>query len=88
MKLIELGDAYVVLPGATGTLVELATAWEYRNKGLIKRKPIVVLGDFWNPVLERVEEMLKWEGSETASRHVRVVNSSEECVRVIREELG
>jgi len=34
-KLIELGDAYVVLDGGTGTLVELFVVWEMLNKKLI-----------------------------------------------------
>ena len=42
-KLIETGDAYVVLDGGTGTLVELFTVWEMSNKKFI-RKPFVVLG--------------------------------------------
>jgi len=42
-KLIELGDAYVVLDGGTGTLVELFVVWEMLNKKLIQ-KPIILLG--------------------------------------------
>lgn len=42
-KLIELGDAYVVLDGGTGTLVELFVVWEMLNKKLIQR-PLFVLG--------------------------------------------
>lgn len=30
--LMALGDLYVVLPGGTGTLVELSLAWEFFNK--------------------------------------------------------
>ncbi len=30
-KLIELGQAYVALPGGTGTLLELAKVWELKN---------------------------------------------------------
>ncbi len=32
-RLIALGDLYVVLPGSTGTLVELSLVWEFLNKG-------------------------------------------------------
>lgn len=50
--LIDVGRAgYVVLPGATGTLVELATAWEMIGKGMLDRRPIVCLGEFWRPVI-------------------------------------
>ena len=33
--LVKLGRAYVVLPGGTGTLLELAMVWELKNKGFL-----------------------------------------------------
>ena len=51
--LIKAGTSgYVVLGGATGTLLELACVWEMMAKGLLARRPIVCMGDFWAPVLE------------------------------------
>jgi len=57
MTLIERGDAYVVLPGGTGTLAELALAWEMMNKSVLcnsvgGRKPLLVLTPYWLPVIE------------------------------------
>lgn len=54
-KLVELGDAFVVLPGGTGTLAELALAWEMMNKGFIKQKSLVLVGDFWKPLVEMID---------------------------------
>ena len=42
-KLVEMGDAYVFLDGATGTLAELFVVLEMTNRGLLK-KPIIILG--------------------------------------------
>jgi uncharacterized protein (TIGR00725 family) len=42
-KLIEMGDAFVVLQGGTGTLLELAAVWELINKSLIEPKPVISL---------------------------------------------
>lgn len=51
--LIKLGRGYIVLPGGTGTLLELAMVWELKNKGFInKPKPIILVTDFWKPVIE------------------------------------
>lgn len=51
--LVELGQGYVVLPGGTGTLLELAMVWELKNKGFLDRaKPIVLAGGFWRPLVE------------------------------------
>lgn len=40
-SLVQLGQWYVVLPGSTGTLVELALVWEFLNKGFTTRKTIL-----------------------------------------------
>ena len=54
-KLIELGKAgYVVFPGATGTLRELAEAWELMEKHIIPDRPIVCITQFWKPVITLV----------------------------------
>jgi uncharacterized protein (TIGR00730 family) len=56
-ELIKRGGGFVACPGGTGTLVELAVVWEMLNKGAMARKPVVVLGNFWQPVIERVREI-------------------------------
>jgi uncharacterized protein (TIGR00725 family) len=62
-ELIQLADAFVACKGGTGTLVELAVVWEMLNKSVMKAKPFAVLGDFWQPILDRVREV------ERESRH-------------------
>ena len=53
--LIKLGQAYVVLPGGTGTLLELAKVWELKNKGfLAANKPIILVGEFWKSLVDLV----------------------------------
>ncbi len=56
-ELIRLADGFAVCKGGTGTLVELAVVWEMLNKSVIAGKPIAVVGDFWQPILERVREV-------------------------------
>jgi uncharacterized protein (TIGR00730 family) len=50
-KLVELGNGYVVLPGGSGTLVELAAVWNLAAVGALHGKPIVVVGQTWERVL-------------------------------------
>jgi uncharacterized protein (TIGR00730 family) len=53
--LIKLGAGYVVLPGGTGTLLELAMVWELKNKGFMdERKPIILVGDYWKSLVDLV----------------------------------
>jgi len=56
-ELIRLADGFVACRGGTGTLVELAVVWEMLNKSVVTGKPFAVLGDFWQPILERVREV-------------------------------
>jgi uncharacterized protein (TIGR00730 family) len=56
-ELIRLAHGFVACKGGTGTLVELAVVWEMLNKSVMTGKPFAVLGDFWQPILERVREV-------------------------------
>jgi uncharacterized protein (TIGR00725 family) len=56
-ELIRRADGFVACKGGTGTLVELAVVWEMLNKSVMVAKPFAVLGDFWQPVLDRVREV-------------------------------
>ena len=54
-KPVDLGRAYVVLPGGTGTLLELAKVWELKNKGFRKAdRPIILIGGFWKSLVDLV----------------------------------
>lgn len=56
-ELIRIADGFVACKGGTGTLVELAVVWEMLNKSVMTGKPFAVLGEFWQPVLNRVREV-------------------------------
>lgn len=55
-KLHELaGAGFVVLPGANGTLSELALTWELKSMDRLHRDaPLVCVGRFWQPVVAAV----------------------------------
>ena len=87
MKLIELGDAYVVLRGGTGTLLELASVWELINKKAIREKPFVVVGSFWRDLIMTIKKELLIEGLESSTRSVTLVETAEECVIFLKEKM-
>jgi uncharacterized protein (TIGR00730 family) len=64
-KLIELGDAYVVLQGGTGTLLELALVWELINKKMLDTKPIVSHSTMWKEIAEIIDKQLMLENRKT-----------------------
>ena len=57
-KLIEIGDAYIFLDGATGTLNELFFILEMTNRGLLE-KPILLLG-------KRLHKLIKFMKKDTS----------------------
>lgn len=66
-KLVELGAAYVVLPGGAGTLAELGVVWNLAQLDALSGKPIVVVGAGWERVLRTmiselhaIETDLRW----------------------------
>jgi len=50
-RLLDLGDGYVVLPGGSGTLLELALVVECIHKRLMPPAPVLLLGTTWRPAL-------------------------------------
>jgi uncharacterized protein (TIGR00730 family) len=56
-ELIRMAHGFVACRGGTGTLVELAVVWEMLNKSVMTVKPLVVLGNFWTPIIECVREV-------------------------------
>jgi len=61
-KLTVLGDAFVIVRGGVGTLLELALVWNLVMLGASPSKPIVVVGRAWHAVLARMEETLTLTG--------------------------
>lgn len=64
-KLIALGDGYVACGGGTGTLAELAVAWEMMCKGVMPPKPLVALGGVWRPLVDLITSSEEASGAET-----------------------
>ena len=81
--LIEMAQAYVILPGGTGTLLELAMVWELKNKKFLARdKPIVLLGDFWEPLVALIGR-----DDPRGARAVSLAATPADAVEHIREAL-
>lgn len=59
MRMAELADGFVALPGGPGTLEELFEAWTWLQLGL-HRKPVAVydVGGFWEPLLAMLDRMV------------------------------
>jgi uncharacterized protein (TIGR00730 family) len=97
MTLIERGDAYVVLPGGTGTLAELAMCWEMMNKGSLSktvggRKPLLAAAPYWQPVIDclRQEGQLRNDDPNWVAAALGIVTlfqTPEQAVEELRKKL-
>lgn len=59
LRMGELGDGFVALPGGAGTLEELFEVWTWQQLG-IHAKPVALydVGGFWRPLLAMVDHMV------------------------------
>ena len=97
MTLLERGDAYVVLPGGTGTLAELALAWEMMNKASLSKtvggnKPLLVMSPYWLPVITCLEQEEQLNSTQKERRSpameiVTLVTSPEQAVEYLKKNL-
>ncbi|MDZ7764899.1 MAG: LOG family protein [Melioribacteraceae bacterium] len=80
-KLISYGDAFIILRGGTGTLLELSVLWEMINKNLLNEKLVACHGEMWEPILNTVDERMRFEGR----KHGMIFHSNkiEECAEYI-----
>jgi uncharacterized protein (TIGR00730 family) len=84
--LIEAADGFVVLPGRSGTLAELALLWALHKARLLGRRPIVLLGRTWErllPALRRLD-LLDAEVLEITTLSTTPIRA----VRTIERRLG
>jgi uncharacterized protein (TIGR00730 family) len=84
-KLVELGAAYVVLPGGAGTLAELGVVWNLALLGALQNKPLIVVGEGWQRVLNTMVEQL--HTIETDLQWLRFVADVDAAVEVLSDTL-
>ena len=98
MTLIERGDAYIVLPGGTGTLAELALSWEMMNKGSLSktvggRKPLLAMAPYWQPVIDCLQQEGQLKNGDPhwttpAMDIITLITTPEQAVEELRKSLG
>lgn len=80
--LLRLGDGYVACKGGTGTLAEIALAWEYINKRIIPRRPLLLLGEFWSGLPELITDQAAAPGV-SIGRAGESIDTAETCERAV-----
>ena len=81
LKLLELGDAYVIFRGGTGTISEFGMAWGLARLYFGHHKPLILYGEFWNNIIKNFTENMRIRPDEL--KVYKVVNSPEEAYKAI-----
>jgi predicted Rossmann-fold nucleotide-binding protein len=84
-----ISDAFVVVPGGIGTLLELSLAWQLLQVRKLYNTPLILVGNMWAELVEWGRRTMLKEGNELASEVdftiPHCVNTIEETVAIIRE---
>lgn len=83
MKLLELGDCYIVFNGGTGTLSEFAMAWGLARLYFGNHKPIIFYGEFWHDVIEVLARNMRIRSQE--KQVYRIASSPPEVIEALKD---
>lgn len=82
LKLLELGDVYVIFRGGTGTISEFGMAWGLARLYFGHHKPLLLYGEFWNNIVKAFVDNMRIRPEEL--KVYRVVNSPQEAYSAIQ----
>ncbi|SRR5258706_917353 len=85
MKLLELGSAYIIFNGGTGTLSEFGMAWGLAYLYFGHHKPLILYGDFWFPIMEVLVSNMLIGSRPGALRVYRIATTPEMVVKYLQE---
>ena len=81
-------DAFVVVPGGIGTLLEMSMVWQLLQVHHLHGTPLILVGHMWADLLRWARDALTRPGIEMVNAEdldiPRCVNSVEETVAIIR----
>jgi uncharacterized protein (TIGR00730 family) len=76
--LIDSSDAFIVLPGSSGTLAEISLLLEMMAKGIITLAPVIFIGDYWKPFLTFFNGLLP-----NAEKLYRIADDPQDVIRIL-----
>lgn len=79
LKLLEVGQVYVIFKGGTGTISEFGMAWGLARLYLGHHKPLILFGKFWENIMAAFMANMRMRPEEF--QVYRVVSSAEDVVK-------
>ncbi|MBI2611560.1 TIGR00730 family Rossman fold protein [Candidatus Gottesmanbacteria bacterium] len=85
-KLLNLGDAFLSLPGGIGTIYEIVAVLALKRKGEVPEgKPLILIDDYFIP-FGQVMEKMRAEGflNHNFGQYFQYVKNPEEAIKVLK----
>jgi len=83
LRLLELGDVYVIFNGGTGTISEFGMAWGLARLFFGQHKPLILYGSFWHEILESIAKNMLIRTEEL--KVYRIVTTPPEVLEEIKK---
>lgn len=83
LRLIDLGDVYVIFSGGTGTISEFGMAWGLARIYFGNHKPLILFGSFWHEILEAMGKNMLLRPE--ALRVYKIVTKPQEVLEAIQD---
>jgi uncharacterized protein (TIGR00730 family) len=80
-----ISDAFIVVPGGIGTLLELSLAWQLLQVRRLYNTPLIFVGRMWSELVEWGRRSMLQPGSELASE---IDFTIPDCVETIEEAVA
>lgn len=81
LKLLEMGDAYVIFKGGTGTISEFGMSWGLAFLYFGHHKPLILYGEFWNNIIKAFVDNMRIRPGELEV--FKVVSTPEDALKAI-----
>ena len=86
---VLVSDAFVVVPGGVGTVLELMMVWQLLQVRKLSKTPLVLVGPMWQGLVDWHRQVMLRPGFELASEQdiaiPQVVPGAPEAIAILRE---
>ena len=85
-NLFKLGDAFLILPGGTGTLEEVIEVLSWKNLKL-HNKPIIFFNfdNYWSPLIKQIDKITKKKfGNKNLQNKFQLIRSTKEFNKILQ----
>ncbi len=82
LKLLELGDVYIVFAGGTGTISEFGMAWGLAKLYYGHHKPLILFGKFWKSIIDAFVNNMRIRPEDL--KVYKIVTTPEEAYEAIK----